>query len=53
MPFEEWLKTGDNGFRKRHAISELPMLDVEAFEQFLEGTFGLLREGLKVVLAEA
>lgn len=45
-------RPGDNGFR-RHAISELPMLDVEAFEQFLEGAFGLLREGLKMVLAEA
>jgi hypothetical protein len=49
-PFEEWLRTRDEDFIKRHTIPVLPTLEFEAFERFFEERSALLREKLKVTL---
>jgi hypothetical protein len=46
-PFDEWLKTRDPEFRKRHRIPQLPTYEFDSFEEFLKGRKELITEVLK------
>jgi hypothetical protein len=35
-PFEEWIKTRDTSFRKRHLIAEMTSYEFDAFDEFCE-----------------
>lgn len=51
QPFEDWLRTRDASFRKRHLIPEDPKLwKFERFGDFLKAREKLISERLKVVL---
>jgi len=46
-PFEEWIRTRDTTFRKRHLIPDLPSYAFDSFEQFSEARKALIVEVLK------
>jgi hypothetical protein len=46
-PFDEWIKTRDATFRKRHLIPGLPAYAFDSFEAFIEGRVALIRAALK------
>jgi len=47
LPFHEWIKTRDTGFKKRHLIPDKPELwRFENFEQFIQGREILIKERL-------
>lgn len=46
-PFDEWLKTRDPAFRKRHLIPDLPAYGFDAFEDFRKERTELITEALK------
>jgi hypothetical protein len=52
-PFDDWVKTRDHGFRKRHTIPDLSDLQLEEFERFFASRSVLLREKLKAAMADA
>jgi hypothetical protein len=48
-PFDEWVDSRDEGFKKRHAIPELDSYDMDAFEGFIVARKQLLTERFKVM----
>lgn len=48
-PFDEWLKTRDPAFRKRHLIPQLPAYGFDAFEQFQKERTKLIALALKQI----
>jgi hypothetical protein len=47
MPFEKWIATRDDTFRKRHLIPELCDYSMDSFEEFLEERSALIIKRLK------
>ena len=48
-PFNEWIATRDEGFKKRHLIPELGSYDLDAFENFVETRRPLLVAQFKAI----
>ncbi len=48
-PFEEWIATRDDGFKKRHLIPELNSYELDAFENFIGARKKLLVKQLKAI----
>jgi hypothetical protein len=48
-PFDDWIKTRDEGFRKRHLIPDLPKYDFDSFEQFFDARQALIVSALKAI----
>ncbi len=46
-PFDEWIKTRDHDFRKRHLIPDLPSYGLDTFEEFSKGRRELIAAALK------
>ncbi len=46
-PFDEWIKTRDSAFRKRHLIPEIADLSFDAFEEFAKARTELITARLK------
>jgi len=46
-PFDEWIKTRDEAFRKRHLIPTLPDYSFDSFEQFCQARSDLIVPVLK------
>ena len=51
-PFEEWIATRDNGFKKRHLIPDDPNLwKLDRFEDFIKAREELIATRLKKLFA--
>jgi uncharacterized protein with ParB-like and HNH nuclease domain len=51
-PFEEWITTRDDGFKKRHLIPDVPELwKLERFDEFIEAREKLIASRLKKLFA--
>jgi hypothetical protein len=48
-PFDEWIRTRDPQFRKRHVIPDLSSYGFDSFEQFSEKRAALIRKALKAL----
>lgn len=46
-PFDDWLKTRDSAFRKRHLIPDMPTYEFDAFEEFRKERTALITNALK------
>jgi hypothetical protein len=46
-PFDEWIKTRDAAFRKRHLIPDIPDLSFDTYLKFTEGRKTLMVKALK------
>jgi hypothetical protein len=46
-PFDDWIQTRDEGFRKRHLIPELPAYGFDSFEEFWKARTTLIVKALK------
>jgi hypothetical protein len=46
-PFDEWIKTRDVAFRKRHLIPDLPAFGLDSFEAFWTGRAAAIVSSLK------
>jgi uncharacterized protein with ParB-like and HNH nuclease domain len=46
-PFDDWIRTRDPAFRKRHLIPDLPVYGLDSFEEFSKGRTALIVETLK------
>ena len=48
-PFDVWIQTRDEGFRKRHLIPDLPEYDFDSFEEFFNSRKTLIAAALKTL----
>jgi hypothetical protein len=48
-PFDEWIRTRDVTFRKRHLIPELPSYRFDSFEEFVRARTALIVAALKTI----
>jgi hypothetical protein len=48
-PFDEWIRTRDTAFRKRHLIPELPNYNFDCFENFSAARAELISAALKTL----
>jgi uncharacterized protein with ParB-like and HNH nuclease domain len=48
-PFDAWIQTRDEGFRKRHLIPDLPEYNFNSFEQFFNARQALIVAALKAL----
>ncbi|MGH9463562.1 MAG: DUF262 domain-containing protein, partial [Vicinamibacteria bacterium] len=48
-PFDRWIASRDDGFKKRHLIPELDSYDLDAFEDFVERRKELLVKRFKAI----
>ena len=46
-PFDDWIRTRDAAFRKRHLIPDLPDYALDSFETFIAGRTELIKAALK------
>jgi hypothetical protein len=49
-PFDEWIRTRDATFRKRHLIPDLPTYGFDSFEEFSKARTALIVTALKKLL---
>ena len=47
MSFDEWIKTRDDDFHRRHLIPEMPTYGFDSFEEFFNARRILIWEALK------
>jgi uncharacterized protein with ParB-like and HNH nuclease domain len=48
-PFDVWIQTRDEGFRRRHLIPDLPKYDFDSFEPFFNSRQALIVAALKAI----
>ena len=48
-PFEQWISTRDDGFKKRYSIPDMASYSMDAFEDFIAARRGLIVAQLKTV----
>jgi hypothetical protein len=49
IPFGDWIRTRDSGFRERHLIPDLPAYGFDSFEEFFQKRRDLMKASLKKV----
>jgi len=47
IPFDEWIKTRDDAFRKKHLIPDIPNLEFDYFDEFAKARTDLIVKSLK------
>lgn len=54
LPFDEWIRTRDEGFKRRHLIpDDQNLYNLSRFEQFLDAREELIRQRLSQLFADA
>lgn len=48
-PFDEWIQTRDDAFRKRHLIPQLPAYGLDSFEEFVGARAVLIAAALRAI----
>jgi hypothetical protein len=48
-PFDEWIRTRDAAFRKRHVIPDLPIYGFDSFDEFFKARTGLIVAAVKAL----
>jgi hypothetical protein len=49
MPFEDWIRTRDPAFHKRHLVPEVATYGFDTFEEFVSGRIDLIVAALKTI----